>query len=133
MKSSLVIPQLQPSPWPSPNGRGNGATLAATTQNKGPNHLSFSRRWFGPSSLWMFSLSADKHLLVSVTAVNWTWCGRHQHFQAPSETGQNRCQLARRFDHFRLYEFGCGSHTFVRRVDGAADKLDFRARHVSGF
>src|SRR5947199_6645924 len=50
------------------------------------------------------SLSADKHLIVSVAAVNWTRRGRYEHFQSASHAGQSRGQFACRFNQFSLYE-----------------------------
>src|SRR5437660_9766878 len=72
-----------------------------------------------------FSLSADKHLLVSVAAVNWTRRGRHQHFQAASQARQNRGQLASRFNDFSLYELGGHCHSIMCGVDRAAHQLNF--------
>src|SRR6266446_1308531 len=124
---SFVVCPPGPSPWPSPKERGN------TPKSKSPNHVLSETMVRAVRSLSMFSKSADKHLLVSIRAVNGTWRRRHQDFQAASQAGQNRGQLARRLDHFRLDELSRVHHAFVRGVDGATDKLNFLARHIGGF
>src|SRR3989441_12835700 len=103
-----------------------------STPNQNPNHLLFETmvRAFKP---WTFSLLADKHLLVSIAAVNWAGRGRYQHFQAPSHAGQNRGQLARRLNHFSLYEFSRHRHSIMCSVDRAAYQLNFLAGHLRGF
>src|ERR1700694_2000543 len=91
------------------------APLCRRTPNKRPEPCSLERRWFGPEAFDVFA-SADKHLIVSVAAVNWAWRWRHQDFQTAPQAGQNRCQLARRLDHFSLNELSGVHHAFMGRV-----------------
>src|SRR6266852_4311626 len=83
------------------------------SDTKSPNHLLSETMVRAVCGLSMSSQSADKHLLVSIAAINWTRRGRHQDFQAAAQAGQNRGQLARRLDHFRLDEFSRVRHAKV--------------------
>src|SRR3989442_6602413 len=107
----------------------NKVRLKGGTPNKSPNQLSW-RRWFGPGKPLMFSGSADKHLLVSVTAVNWARRRRHEHFQTAAQAGQNCRQLARGLYYFSLNELSGVNHAFMGRIDRAADQMHFLMGHL---
>ena len=68
-------------------------TLALSQRERGhskiksPNHVLSETMVRAVQSLSMFSQSADKHLLVSIRAVNWTRRGGHQDFQPASQAG----------------------------------------------
>src|SRR5690349_6147352 len=69
---------------------------------KQKTRTTFQRRWFGLRCLPMFVVSADKHLLVSVTAINGRGRLRNQDLQSPTHTREYRRQLSCRLDHFAL-------------------------------
>src|SRR5688572_29665199 len=92
-----------------------------------------SRRWFGLQSLLMFSAClADKHLIVSVAAVNWAGRRRDQDLKAPPQTGKYRRELARRFNYLPLQELSRCRHAIVSRINRATNQFDLLFRHFGG-
>src|ERR1700687_283090 len=104
------------------------------SKNKSPKPSFLrARRWFRASSAFDVSRSADKHLVVSIAAVNWARRGSYQYFQASSDPGKNRGHLARRLNHLSLDELSRVHYPFVCGIDRAADHVYLLARHFGRF
>ena len=80
-----------------------------------------------------YQVSADKHLLVSIGAINRARRGRDQNFQPASHAGQDRRQFTRRFDYLALNELGRVHDPFMGGIDGATDYFHFVFGDMSGF
>src|SRR5207249_10913617 len=79
-------------------------TVGLLTQSKSPNHLCLGDDGSGFKPIDVFR-STDKHLFVSIGGVNGRWGGGYQHLQAALNTRENRGQLTRRLNYFRLEKF----------------------------